>query len=81
MKVDNEDPIAKCGFTDIALPIKKKGEPLIEVDDNTLFHYTDDKNDESNLESLFFYEIEVSWKSKIMRFYVKNLKIDSPLYV
>lgn len=66
MKVDNEDPIVKCGFTDIATPIKK-GEPLIEVVDNTLFHYTDDKNDESNLESLFFYEIEVSWESKIMR--------------
>lgn len=61
MKVDNEDPVVTCGFTDISLPIKK-GEPLIEVVDKTLFHYTDDKNVESNLESLFFFEIEVSWK-------------------
>lgn len=59
MKVDNEDPVVKCGFTD-NLPSSKKSRPLVEVDDKTLFHYTDDKNDDSNLESGFFYEIKVS---------------------
>ena len=64
MKVDDEDPVVTCGFANF-VPSYKKSKPLIEVDDKTLFHYTDDKNDESNLDSQFFYEVKVSFPAKI----------------